>query len=207
MLALDGVISVDVERGVRFHETTGLEARDAEALARTVQLRVLRWFARRGLLDPSTAADMRTWRGTGGCFASSMLSVFDRRAGRPLRQSRALGEKVHELEHSPCGGQKDGQDLPEGSAVDLVDQPLESVHPGPRGTGDSTRNPRSSDYLPEARLARISQLKPRNDARHRLDPTGLVIGHPAGQRVVENGQPGVALLEQADASTQASLPD
>jgi hypothetical protein len=77
VLALDGVISVDVERGVRFHETTGLEARDAEALARTVQLRVLRWFARRGLLDPGTAADMRTWRGTGGCFASSMLSVFD----------------------------------------------------------------------------------------------------------------------------------
>jgi hypothetical protein len=63
VLALDGVISGDVERGVRFHEATGLEARDAEALARTVQLRVLRWFARRGLLDPSTAADMRTWRG------------------------------------------------------------------------------------------------------------------------------------------------
>jgi len=48
VLALDGVISVDVERGVRFHEATGLEVRDAEALARTVQLRVLRWLARRG---------------------------------------------------------------------------------------------------------------------------------------------------------------
>jgi hypothetical protein len=77
VLALDGVVSGDVERGVRFHEATRLDVRDAEALARTVQLRVLRWFARRGLLDPSAAADMRTWRGTGGCLASSMLSVFD----------------------------------------------------------------------------------------------------------------------------------
>jgi hypothetical protein len=34
VLALDGVISGDVEREVRFHEATGLEARDAEALAR-----------------------------------------------------------------------------------------------------------------------------------------------------------------------------
>jgi hypothetical protein len=57
VLALDGVVSGDVEDGVRFHEATGLEARDARALARTVQLRVLRWFVRRGLLDPSTAAD------------------------------------------------------------------------------------------------------------------------------------------------------
>jgi len=76
VLALDGVISGDV-RGVRFHEATALEARDAEALARTVQHRVLRWFVPRELLGPSAAADMRTWRGTGGCFASSMLSVFD----------------------------------------------------------------------------------------------------------------------------------
>ncbi len=66
VLALDGVTSGDVERGVRFHEATGLKARDAEALARTVQLPVLRWLRRRGLLDPSTVADMRTWQGTGG---------------------------------------------------------------------------------------------------------------------------------------------
>jgi hypothetical protein len=77
VLALDGVISVDRQYAACFHEATGLDARDAEALARTVQVRVLRWFTRRGLLDPSTAADMRTWRGTGGCFASSMLRVFD----------------------------------------------------------------------------------------------------------------------------------
>jgi len=56
--ALDGVVSGDVEHAVRFHEATGLEVRDSEALARTVQLRTLRWFTRRGLLDPATAADM-----------------------------------------------------------------------------------------------------------------------------------------------------
>ena len=77
VLVLDGVVSGDVERGVQFHKATSLEARDAEALAHTVQLRVLRWFTRRGLMDRSAAADMRTWRGTGGCFASSMLSVSD----------------------------------------------------------------------------------------------------------------------------------
>ncbi len=60
VLALDGLISGDVERGVQFHAVSRLEAQDAVALARTVQLRVLRWFARRGLLDPTTAADMRT---------------------------------------------------------------------------------------------------------------------------------------------------
>jgi hypothetical protein len=80
VLALDGVISGDVERGVRFHEATGLEARqaqaqDAEALARTVQLRVLRWFARRGLLDPSAAADMRTWQGTGGFSVDASVRI------------------------------------------------------------------------------------------------------------------------------------
>ena len=75
VLALDGVISVDVERGVRFHEATGLEPRDAEALARTVQLRVLRWFARHGLLDSTTAADMRTWRGTGGFSVDASVRI------------------------------------------------------------------------------------------------------------------------------------
>ena len=75
ILALDGVVSGDVERGVRFHEATRLDVRDAEALARTVQLRVLWWFARRGLLDSTTAADMRTWRGTAGLASHLRCSV------------------------------------------------------------------------------------------------------------------------------------
>jgi len=75
VLALDGVVSGDTERRVRFHEAAGLEARDAGALARTEQLRVLRWFTRRRLLDPATAADMRTWRGTSGSSVDGSVRI------------------------------------------------------------------------------------------------------------------------------------
>ena len=105
VLALDGVISGDVERGVRFHEATELEARDAEALARTVQLRVLRWFARRGLLDPSTAADMRTWRATGGFSvdASVRIEGEDRAGLERLVRYCARGPLALERLHAPAG--------------------------------------------------------------------------------------------------------
>ena len=105
VLALDGVISGDVERGVRFHEATGLEARDAEALARTVQLRVLRWFARRGLLDPSAAADMRTWQGTGGFSVDGSVRIEgeDRAGLERLVRYCARGPLALERLHAPAG--------------------------------------------------------------------------------------------------------
>ena len=105
VLALDGVISGDVERGVRFHEATGLEARDAEALARTVQIRVLRWFARRGLLDPSVAADMRTWRGTGGFSVDGSVRIEgeDRAGLERLVRYCARGPLALERLHAPAG--------------------------------------------------------------------------------------------------------
>ena len=105
VLALDGVISGDVEHGVRFHEATGLEARDVEALARTVQLRVLRWFARRGLLDPSAAADMRTWRGTGGFFVDGSVRIEgeDRAGLERLVRYCARGPLALERLHAPAG--------------------------------------------------------------------------------------------------------
>jgi hypothetical protein len=105
VLALDGVISGDVERGVRFHEATSLEARDAEALARTVQLRVLRWFARRGLLDPFTAADMRTWRGTGGFSVDGSVRIEgeDRAGLERLVRYCARGPLALERLHAPAG--------------------------------------------------------------------------------------------------------
>ena len=104
VLALDGVISGAVERGVRFHEATGLEARDAEALARTVQLRVLRWFRRRGLLDPSTVADMRTWQGTGGFSvdASVRIEREDRAGLERLVRYCARGPLALERLHGPA---------------------------------------------------------------------------------------------------------
>jgi hypothetical protein len=105
VLALDGVVSGDVERGVRFHEATGLEARDAETLARTVQLRVLRWFARRGLLDSTTAADMRTWRGTGGFSVDGSVRIEgeDRAGLERLVRYCARGPLALERLHAPAG--------------------------------------------------------------------------------------------------------
>lgn len=105
VLALDGVISGDREHGVRFHEATGLEARDAEALARTVQLRVLRWFARRGLLDPATAADMRTWRGTGGFSVDGSVRIEgeDRAGLERLVRYCARGPLALERLYAPAG--------------------------------------------------------------------------------------------------------
>jgi hypothetical protein len=105
VLALDGVICGDVEHGVRFHEATGLEARDAETLARTVQLRVLRWFARHELLDPSTVADMRTWRGTGGFSVDGSVRIEgeDRAGLERLVRYCARGPLALERLHAPGG--------------------------------------------------------------------------------------------------------
>jgi hypothetical protein len=105
VLALDGVVSGDLERGVRFHEATGLEARDAEALGRTVQHRVLRWFARRGLLEPATAADMRTWRGTGGFSIDGSVRIEgeDRAGLERLVRYCARGPLALERLHAPAG--------------------------------------------------------------------------------------------------------
>ena len=105
VLALDGVVSGDVEHGVRFHEATRLETPDAEALARTVQLRVLRWFGRRELLDPSTVADMRTWRGTGGFSVDGSVRIEgeDRAGLERLVRYCARGPLALERLHAPGG--------------------------------------------------------------------------------------------------------
>jgi hypothetical protein len=105
VLALDGVVSGDVEHGVRFHEATRLEVPEAEALARTVQLRVLRWFARRGLLDPTTAADMCTWRGTGGFSVDGSVRIEgeDRAGLERLVRYCARGPLALERLHAPAG--------------------------------------------------------------------------------------------------------
>ena len=105
VLALDGVISGDVEHGVQFHEATSLEGPDAKALARTVQLRVLRWFSRRGLLDRSAAADMRTWQGTGGFSvdASVRIEAHDRAGLERLVRYCARGPLALERLYAPAG--------------------------------------------------------------------------------------------------------
>jgi hypothetical protein len=89
----------------QFHEAIGLEAQDAQALARTVQLRVLRWFARRGLLDPSTAADMRTWQGSGGFSVDGSVRIEgeDRAGLERLVRYCARGPLALERLHAPAG--------------------------------------------------------------------------------------------------------
>ena len=66
---------------------------------------VLRWFARRGLLDPSTAADMRTWRGTGGFSIddSVRIEAEDRAGLKRLVRYCARGRLVLERLHTPTG--------------------------------------------------------------------------------------------------------
>ena len=105
VLALDGVVSGGVEHGARFHEATALEVRDAEALARTVQLRVLRWFTRRGLLDPDTLANMRTWQGTGGFSVDGSVRIQgeDRAGVERLVRYCARGPLALERLHAPAG--------------------------------------------------------------------------------------------------------
>jgi hypothetical protein len=72
-----------------------------------VQLRVLRWFARRGLLDSSAAADMRTWRGTGDFSIDDSVRIErEDRAGleRLVRScSCARGPLARERLHAPAG--------------------------------------------------------------------------------------------------------
>jgi hypothetical protein len=105
VLALDGVISGDVEHRVRFLEATALAARDAEAPARTVEFRVLRWFARRGLLDPSAAADMRAWRGSGAYSVDGSVRIEgeDRAGLERLIRYCARGPLALERLHAPIG--------------------------------------------------------------------------------------------------------
>ena len=80
--------------------------RNARAIALcTVRLRVLRWFARRGLLDSSAAADMRTWRGTGGFSIDGSVRIEgeDRAGIERLVRSCARGPLGRERLHAPAG--------------------------------------------------------------------------------------------------------
>jgi len=69
-----------------------------------VQLRVLRWFARRGLLDPSTVADMRTWQGTGGFSVDGSVRIEgeDRAGLERLVRYCARGPLALERLHAPA---------------------------------------------------------------------------------------------------------
>ena len=70
----DGVFSAEAET-VHFHEATALSHEDIAAVQREVRVRVLRLFARRGLITPEVAAEMRQWKHGGGFSLDAAVRV------------------------------------------------------------------------------------------------------------------------------------
>jgi predicted Zn-ribbon and HTH transcriptional regulator len=72
--------SANPETRLRFHEATGLTHELLERLQHTVRSRVLRHFARHGLLEPHEAQDMLAWNHGGGFSldASVRIEATDR---------------------------------------------------------------------------------------------------------------------------------
>jgi hypothetical protein len=60
---------------VAFHEASELSVDHARTLEPVLQRCVLRYFRRRGLLDEADAADMLTWRGTGGFSVDASVRI------------------------------------------------------------------------------------------------------------------------------------
>ena len=78
LVVLDGVFSVLSEAGdheVSFHEALELSPTHVQQLEATVQRRVLRQFARRGLLDEADTDDMLTWQGSGGFSVDASVRI------------------------------------------------------------------------------------------------------------------------------------
>lgn len=70
---IDGVFGAQGER-VRFHEARLLCA-DIAAVQRAARTRVLRLFARRGLIPPEAAAEMRQWEHGGGFSLDAVVRI------------------------------------------------------------------------------------------------------------------------------------
>jgi hypothetical protein len=78
---IDGVFEPDPKQGVRFIEMAELDADDAEAVQSQVRRRLLRAFARRGLLDQNDRKEMAQWDHGGGFSldATVRIEANDRR--------------------------------------------------------------------------------------------------------------------------------
>jgi hypothetical protein len=75
LLVLDGVFAQEPDGSVRFHEATALTEADIEALTRTLQRRILRYFHRHDILERHVTDDMSTWQGTGGFSLDASVRV------------------------------------------------------------------------------------------------------------------------------------
>ena len=78
---LDGVFVPRDEGSIRFLPAQALTPRDVAAIAEQVRRRVLRWFARRGLLDADDAHDMLGWDNAGFSLDASVRIAGHDRAG------------------------------------------------------------------------------------------------------------------------------
>ena len=94
-VVLDGVFSVLSEAGdheVSFHEERERSPTHIQQLEATVQRRVLRQFARRGLLDEAATDDILGWQGSGGFSVDAGVRIEGEDRAHPPRAARAPGQ-------------------------------------------------------------------------------------------------------------------
>ena len=72
---IDGVFAVGEDGQVHFAEAAALTPEDLAAVQQQVRTRVLRWFARAGLLDPADARDMAGWHHGGGFSLDASVRI------------------------------------------------------------------------------------------------------------------------------------
>jgi len=78
---LDGVFAGGPDGQVQFRPAQPLTAEVLAAIATQVRRRVLRWFARSGLLEAADAQDMLTWEHAGFSLDAAVRMAGDERAG------------------------------------------------------------------------------------------------------------------------------
>ena len=79
---IDGVFATGEDGQVHFAEAAALTPEDLAAVQQQVRARVLRWFARAGLLDPTDVRDMAGWHHGGGFSLDASVRIDDHdRAG------------------------------------------------------------------------------------------------------------------------------
>ncbi|AUB85154.1 transposase [Candidatus Thiodictyon syntrophicum] len=138
---LDGVFEPLQAGGVQFRQASSLAPEQVAVIEAQVRRRVLRWFSRRGLLDPDDARDMLTWDNSGFSLDASVCIAGDDRAGleRLLRYCArppfAL-ERIEQVSEDRIvyrlpEPQRDGRTALSLSPLELIDH-LAALIPPPR---------------------------------------------------------------------------
>ena len=113
---IDGVFSAQ-GKGAQFHEALALGQEDIAAVQREVRVRVLRLFARRGLITPEVAAEMRQWEHGGGFSLDAAVRIEatgPEGAGAPATVlcPPDLCEREASLRSRPSAGDREGRCMP-----------------------------------------------------------------------------------------------